>query len=232
MTAKKTKRPFVFINMSMTADGKIATANRAIKTFGSPRDSDHLYELRATADAVMSGARTLDTNPYLLGNGGERFRQLRRKNGLGDHALRIIVSGSGSIDPRAEIFKHRFSPIILLTSKRAAKARLKKLTPLIDDLGQFGEKELDIVAALEWLQEKWQIKRLLCEGGADLNDLLFRADVVDELNLTICPFIFGGSTAPTISEGLGLPKLAEARAYGLSSAKKVGAELFAVFQRK
>jgi riboflavin-specific deaminase-like protein len=232
MTAKKTKRPFVFINMSMTADGKIATANRAIKTFGSPRDSDHLYELRATADAVMSGARTLDTNPYLLGNGGERFRKLRRKNGLSDYASRIIVSGSGSIDPRAEIFKHRFSPIILLTSKRAAKARLKKLTPLIDDLGQFGEKELDIVAALEWLQEKWQIKRLLCEGGADLNDLLFRADVVDELNLTICPFIFGGSTAPTISEGLGLPKLAEARAYGLSSAKKVGAELFAVFQRK
>jgi riboflavin-specific deaminase-like protein len=232
MTAKKQKRPFVFINMAMTADGKIATANRAINTFGSPRDSDHLYELRATADAVMSGARTLDTNPYLLSNGGERFRKLRRKNGLGDYALRIIVSGSASIDPQAVIFKHRFAPIILLTSKRAAKKRLRTLMPLIDDLGQFGEKELDIVAALQWLQQKWHVNRLLCEGGAALNDLLFRADVVDELNVTICPLVFGGRTAPTISEGLGLKKLSEARAYELSSAKQLGDELFAVFRRK
>jgi 2,5-diamino-6-(ribosylamino)-4(3H)-pyrimidinone 5'-phosphate reductase len=232
MTAKKQKRPFVFVNMAMTADGKIATANRAINAFGSPRDGDHLYELRATADAVMSGARTLDTNPYLLSNGGERFRKLRRKNGLGDYALRIIVSGSASIDPQAEIFKHRFAPIILLTSQRAAKARIKKLTPLVDDLGQFGEKEFDIVAALQWLQQKWQVKRLLCEGGAELNDLLFRADVVDELNVTICPYIFGGRTAPTISEGLGLQKLSESRQFEVKSTKQVGEELFTVFRRK
>ncbi len=232
MTAQKQKRPFVFINMAMTADGKIATANRAINTFGSPRDSDHLYELRASADAVMSGARTLDTNPYLLGNGGERFRKLRRKNGLGDYALRIIVSGSASIDPQAEIFKHRFAPIILLTSQRAAKARIKKLAPLVDDLGQFGEKELDIVTALQWLQQKWHVKRLLCEGGAALNDLLFRADVVDEINVTICPFIFGGRMAPTISEGLGLKKLSEARQFEVKSTKQAGEELFTVFRRK
>ena len=232
MTARKNNRPFVSINMAMNADGKIATSNRAITTFGSPRDSDHLYELRATADAVMSGARTIDTNPVLLGNGGEKFRKLRQKNGLGDYALRIIVSGSASIDPAAEIFKHRFAPIILLTTERAAKSRLKKLTPLIDDLGQFGENELDIVAALRWLQEKWQVQRLLCEGGADLNDLLFRADVVDEINLTICPFIFGGRTAPTISAGTGLMALDKARQFELVSHKKIGSELYAVFRRK
>lgn len=232
MDSKKNKRPFVLINMAMTADGKIATANRAITTFGSPRDSDHLYELRATADAVMSGARTIDTNPVLLGNGGQQFRKLRQKNGLGDYALRIIVSGSASIDPAAEIFKHRFAPIILLTTNRAAKSRLKKLTPLIDDLGQFGENELDIVAALRWLSDKWQVQRLLCEGGADLNDLLFRADVVDEINLTICPFIFGGRKAPTISAGTGLMALEQARQFELVSHKKIGSELYVVFRRK
>lgn len=232
MKAKRNKRPFVLINMAMTADGKIATANRAITTFGSQRDSDHLYELRATADAVMSGARTIDTNPVLLGNGGERFRKLRMKNGLGDYALRIIVSGSASIDPGAEIFKHRFAPIILLTKKSAAKAKVKRLLPLVDDIGQFGEKELDIEAALQWLSAKWQVKRLLCEGGADLNDLFFRADCVDEINVTICPFIFGGRTAPTIAEGIGLTKLADARQFELHSMKPVRDELFAVFRRK
>jgi len=229
---RKRKRPFVLINMAMTADGKIATANRALTTFGSPRDSDHLYELRATADAVMSGARTIDTQPVLLGNGGERFRQLRQKNGLGDHALRIIVSGSASIDPSAEIFKHRFAPIILLTTKRAPKSRVKKLAPLVDDLGQFGDREMDIIAALHWLQEKWQVQRLLCEGGAELNDLLFRADVVDELNLTICPFIFSGRTAPTIAAGIGLPSLGKARQFELASMNSTGPELYTVFRRK
>ena len=51
-------RPFVLMNMAMTADGKIATANRVVSSFGSRRDQEHLYELRATADAVMAGART------------------------------------------------------------------------------------------------------------------------------------------------------------------------------
>ena len=36
--------------MAMTADGKIATANRAVSSFGSARDREHLLELRATAD--------------------------------------------------------------------------------------------------------------------------------------------------------------------------------------
>ena len=39
--------PFVLVNMAMTADGKIATANRAVSTFGSQRDHNHLLELRA-----------------------------------------------------------------------------------------------------------------------------------------------------------------------------------------
>jgi riboflavin biosynthesis pyrimidine reductase len=71
---KASKVPFVFINMAMTADGKIATANRAVHSFGSPRDLRHLYELRATADAVMCGARTVEISGSILGSGGEKFR--------------------------------------------------------------------------------------------------------------------------------------------------------------
>ena len=54
--------------MAMTADGKIATANRAVHSFGSQRDLAHLYELRATADAVMCGARTVKISETILGN--------------------------------------------------------------------------------------------------------------------------------------------------------------------
>ena len=53
--------PFVLINVAMTADGKIAPANRHFEPFGGPRDRQHLLELRATADAVMSAPDTIDT---------------------------------------------------------------------------------------------------------------------------------------------------------------------------
>src|SRR5215471_9931423 len=97
----KPKLPFVFINVAMTADGKIATENRAVSSFGSRRDQEHLLELRATADAVMTGARTADLNDVTLGPGPAKYRRARLRRGLTEYNLRIIVSGSGSVDPQA-----------------------------------------------------------------------------------------------------------------------------------
>ena len=225
-------RPFVFINMSMTADGKIATANRAITSFGSKRDLEHLYELRATADAVMSGARTIEQSRAKLGPGGLRFQRLRVKNGLAEYNLRIIVSGSGSIEPRAEIFRHDFSPLIILTTGRVGVKKLAALHQLADDVIVSGRTEIDFPRALRELRRRWKIKRLLCEGGAELNDSLLRAGVVDEIHLTICPKIFGGRTAPTITDGTGVEHLAQAAQFEFTSLKSIGDEMFAVLRAK
>ena len=217
--------------MAMTADGKIATANRAVHTFGSARDLRHLYELRATADAIICGARTVEVSESILGNGGETFRIRRLKNGLADFPLRVIVSGSGTIDPAAKIFQKRFSPIIVLTTERASEKKLKLLRPLAEEVKVFGETEIDFAAALRWLRAKKNVHRLLCEGGGELNDALFRAGLAGEIHLTICPKIFGGRTAPTIADGAGYPKLALAEKFQLSSARNFKGELFTVFSR-
>jgi hypothetical protein len=66
--AKSAKLPFVFSNFAMTADGKIAFAGGEFVPFGSRRDLEHLYELRATADAVMCGARTIETGSAICGS--------------------------------------------------------------------------------------------------------------------------------------------------------------------
>src|SRR5579872_1957119 len=71
--------PFVFVNMAITADGKIATANRAVSSFGSKRDKEHLLELRATADAVMCGAGTVNANPINMGPGPRKYRLMRTR---------------------------------------------------------------------------------------------------------------------------------------------------------
>lgn len=225
-------RPFVLVNMAMTADGKIATANRAVSSFGSARDHAHLLELRATADAVMCGARTADLNAINLGPGPARFRRARVRRGLAEYNLRVVVTGSGSINPRAEVFRHRFSPIIILTTARAGKARRQRLQTLADEVRVCGDHEIDFAAALRWLRRERAVRRLVCEGGGELNDALFRAGLVDELHVTVCPKIFGGRGAPTIADGRGLVTLANAAPLKLHALRRVADELFLVFKRR
>jgi riboflavin-specific deaminase-like protein len=232
LKTQNSKLPFVFVNMAMTADGKIATANRAVHSFGSKKDLAHLYELRATADAVMCGARTVEISQTILGNGGEKFRKLRSKNGLTEFPLRVIVSGSGSIDPAAKIFQKQFSPIIVLTTQRASAEKLAQLRQLADEVNICGKTEIDFPTTLRWLRTRWNVNRLLCEGGGELNDALFRAGLVDEINLTICPKIFGGRTAPTVADGIGFPRLVDTGKFELTSIKRKNGELFTVFSRK
>jgi 5-amino-6-(5-phosphoribosylamino)uracil reductase len=224
-------QPFVLMNMAMTADGKIATANRALSSFGSARDREHLLELRATVDAVLVGARTADSAAINLGPGPARFRRLRVRNRLAEYHLRVIVSGSGSLDPGAEVFKHRFSPVLVLTTGRAAPAKLRQLQAVADEVKVLGRAEINFREAFGWLRGKWGVKRLLCEGGGGLNDALFRAGLVDELHLTICPKIFGGRNAPTIADGSGFRHLTEALSLEIRSFEHIGNEVFAVFRR-
>jgi len=215
----------------MTADGKIATANRAVSSFTSARDHEHLLALRATADAVMAGARTVDSAPINLGPGPARFRRQRLKRGLTEYNLRIVVSRSGSVNPRATVFRHRFSPILVLTTRRATAARLKQLRALADAVKICGRKEINFSAALRWLRKEWRVNRLLCEGGGELNAALFRAGLVDEIHLTISPKLFGGRHAPTIADGRGFNRLANARQFHLRSLRGNNGELFTVFRR-
>ena len=221
-------RPFVLVNMAMSADGKIATAGHRVSTFGSPRDLANLHALRATTDAVMCGARTA-AGDVTLGNGGERYRRLRWRRGLAEFPLRIVVSGSGSLSPQAAVFQERFSPIVVLTTEQANTSKLKALRGVADEVAVFGETELDVVAALRWLRARWHVRRLLCEGGGDLNDALFRAGVVDELHLTICPLVFGGRAAPTMAEGQGQARLEDAFRLRLKSRRRVEDEVFLIF---
>ncbi len=220
----------VSVNMAMTADGKIATANRAVSSFGSPRDKAHLLELRARADAVLCGARTADLNDIHLGPGGKKYRALRLRRGLAEYNLRVLVSRSGTVDPSAAIFKRRFSPIIVLTTSQAAP-RLERLRRVADHVRICGRREINFRAAFAWLCRNYGVRRLHCEGGGELNGELFRQGLVDELHLTVCPRVFGGRNAPTIADGVGVDDLAKAFQLELSSTRRVGDEMFLVYRR-
>ena len=107
-----------------------------------------MMELRATADAILCGARTVEVSGATLGNGGEKYRRQRLKSGLAEFPIRVIVSGGGTMDPKAKIFQQRFSPLIILTTRRATQKKLMQLRMVADEVKIFGETEVNFPAAL------------------------------------------------------------------------------------
>lgn len=222
--------PFVFVNVASTVDGKLAPASRKFVPFGGARDQRLLLELRATADAVMAGARTVDLMPVSLGPGGARYRRLRIRNGLSEYNLRVVVSGGASLNPNAAIFEKRFSSIIVLTSQAAPADKVNRLRERADFLHVSGRVGVDFRRALVWLHREFGVKRLLCEGGGEVNEGLFRAGLVDEVYQTVCPLIFGGRHAPTMVDGDGVQTVARATRLQLKRLQRYGNELFLVYR--
>lgn len=224
------KLPFVYANLAITADGKIAPDTRRFQPFGSARDRKVMMELRSRADAVMAGAATAGAAQVTLGPGGKRYQRLRLENGLSEFNLRVVVSRAASISPKAHLFSIRFSPILLLTTEAAPAEKLRKLRAVVDDVFVSPGETLDLRAALKWLRQKWKVKNLLCEGGGELNAPMFREGLVDELYLTICPLIMGGRNAPTLADGAGIDKLADAKRLILKRTERFGDDLFCVYR--
>ncbi len=120
--------------------------------------------------------------------------------------------------------------MVVLTGARVDPAKLARLRALADHVWSSPGEELDFAAAFGWLRSRFGVGRLVCEGGGGLNDALFRAGVVDEVHLTLCPFVFGGQTAPTIAEGIGFPRLPDAARFSLVSSRRRGDEMFLVYR--
>ncbi|MBM3846733.1 MAG: hypothetical protein FJ405_10685 [Verrucomicrobia bacterium] len=224
-------RPWISLNMAMTADGKIATANRKVSSFGSKNDLKRLFELRAESDAVMSGASTVAETNADLGSGGRVYQRERLRKGLESENLRIVASGRASLDPRSRLFQCKGGQILVLTTAHAPRDRRSALIDAGAILHVSPGKEIDWKSALNWMHSHWKVRRLHCEGGAELNDSLFRKGWIDEIHLTLCPWIVGGRVAPTLSEGKGFPALKDAEAYRYHRIVQKGNEVFLTLRR-
>lgn len=214
-------RPRVAILMAMTADGKIATNDRSFSRFGSPADEARLYSLRTSADAILTGATTINKENATLTSPQSPT-----------HPLRIIASASGSVPLSAPLFQTEGGGIILLTTSRLSPAKRQRYEAHTVGIHQSDGVQIDWPQALDWLARKWGVKQLLCEGGAELNQSLIEEDTVDELFLTVCPYIVGGSSAPAIAGGKGFRSLGDCPEWQLRKSETVESECFLHYHRK
>jgi riboflavin-specific deaminase-like protein len=223
------KRPFVIATFAMTVDGKVTTKNFAPVDFTSRNDKLHLFRQRALADAVLIGHTSLKRDNVRLGI-PEDFRQVRIKRRQSPAPLRVIVSNKGRIDSRLKIFQSTISPILIFSTTRMPKktrAALKRKATL--HLTE--SDELDLAAMLETLRSKYNVRRLACEGGPTLFRALLERGLIDQLNLTIAPYMFGGAKAPTLT-GLSREFLPASVHCSLIHTRTIGDECFLTYRIK
>lgn len=159
---------------------------------GSLLDRRRLEEIRDKTQASIMGANTLRVeNPEMRGTNGT----------LSQDRIRSIITRSGSIPTAGKkLFKHGPKPVIFTAIDNifAVQGKLKGKAQVISlPEGPYG---LSLQAAINFLAEKG-VESLLIEGGAQLNYSALAQGLVDELLLTIMPFISGKHNDPSFADG-------------------------------
>ena len=200
-------RPFVFINVAMTADGKIDTFARKGAAISSQRDKERVDQLRAESDAIMVGGRTLlDEDPKLTVK-SEALRAERVARGLSPNPIKVGIVTRAVLDSHSKFLHEGNAKVVIFTTHQTSKDKLAFLRSQGVDVYTDHHDKVDLKNALATLQELG-VNRLMVEGGATLNFELLRLGLVDEVIAYMAPMIFGGASAPTMVAGSGLERSA------------------------
>lgn len=186
------ERPRVILSFAMTLDGKIATKT-GDSSISSEWDKARVHALRASVDAIMVGSGTvLSDNPRL----DVRYAK-------GKDPLKVVVDGRLIIPENSNLITLFASRLIIGTTKAADSLKAERLRKAGVTLVECGEgPHVDLVKFLSSLH-KLGIRKLMVEGGGELNWYVLKLGIVDEIYATVAPVIVGGTFAKTPVEGEG-----------------------------
>jgi 2,5-diamino-6-(ribosylamino)-4(3H)-pyrimidinone 5'-phosphate reductase len=182
----------VTINAAMTLDGKIATAagDSAISSNG---DLKRVHRLRAGSDAVMVGISTVLADDPML-----TARLVKGKN-----PARIVLDSRGRIPMDSRLLRTASETrTIVAVTAHAPEDAVSRIRQAGAEVIVAGKETVDLKKLFSTLA-KMGFRRLLIEGGGELNWSVLRLGLADELAVTVAPRIAGGRLAPTLVEGDG-----------------------------
>lgn len=194
-------RPYVVVNVAMSADGKLSTRERRQVKISGIQDFTRVDRLKAGSDAVMVGIGTVLADDPSLTVKAEECRQRRISRGADEHPVRVIVDSKARIPADASILNKGTGKRIVAVSRRGDKERVAALENIATVITA-GDDEVDLPQMMDKLGAMG-IQRIMVEGGGTLIAALFAAGLVDEVYTFIGNIIIGGKNAPTLADGDG-----------------------------
>ena len=207
-------RPHIIFSAAITLDGKLSTRTGDSK-LSSNKDKIRVYTLRSKVDAILIGKNTAKIDDPVLS-----VHNTKKKN-----PIRIILDSTATISTNSRILKTCSKiPTIIVVSKKAQKKNLHKLEKFPIQIIVCGKYIVNIKKLLIILKKKG-IKNILVEGGGITNWSFVKENLVDEVIITITPYLVGGITATTLVDGNGFPTIAESIKLRLKNITKMKNEV-------
>jgi 2,5-diamino-6-(ribosylamino)-4(3H)-pyrimidinone 5'-phosphate reductase len=194
-------RPYVVVNVAMSADGKLSTRERRQVRISGKQDFNRVDRLKAGSDAVMVGIGTVLADDPSLTVKSEECRQYRLKKGFPDNPARIVVDSRARIPPGASVLHKGSGLRIVAVSEKADPARVDSLKTSATVISA-GKEEVDLAALMDELGALG-IRRIMVEGGGELIAGMIKAGLVNEICTFIGNMIIAGKDAPTLADGEG-----------------------------
>ena len=212
-------RPHITLSGAITLDGKLATRTGDSK-LSTKRDKIRVYKLRSKVDAIIIGKNTAKIDDPLLS-----IHNIKGKN-----PIRIILDSNGTIDTNSRIIKTCSKiPTIIAVSKKAKPKNLEKLKKFPITVLVCGNDKINIKNLLKILKQK-KIKNVLLEGGGITNWTFVKENLVDDIIITVTPYLVGGNTATTLVDGIGFSKIVGSTRLKLKNIRKVKNEITLHYQ--
>ena len=184
----------------MSIDGKISTRKND-SAISSKLDLVRVHKLRSTVDGIMIGISTvLEDDPML----NVRYSTTRKKN-----PTRIIIDSKARIPLNSRIIdsSSKIQTIIAVTHN-ASSRKIKEIQKKGAQVLVYGNGKVNLRNLFQQL-EKMGLKKIIVEGGGEINWSVLKLGLVNELVVTISPVIIGGRDAKTLVEGKGFTNISD-----------------------
>jgi len=188
---------YVILNAAMSIDGKISTRGND-SSFSSRKDWIRVHKLRSSVDGIVVGISTvLEDNPMLN----------VRYYSKGKDPVRIIIDSKARIPLNSRIIKSsKKIQTIVGTTRNAPIRKINALKKVGVQVLFSGKRKVNIKSLFQQL-ENLGLKRILVEGGGEINWSVLKTGLANELIVTISPVVVGGRNAKTLVEGEGISNI-------------------------
>lgn len=205
-------KPYVILSAAMSIDGKIAT-HTGRSDLSSRKDLIRIHKLRTSVDAILVGKNTVNVdNPSLT------VRRVKGRN-----PMRIILDPKACISLDSKIARtSKTVPTMIIVSDLASSKRAALLAMKGMQVIRCGKQKISLKRLLSILAKKG-IKKILVEGGGTTNWHFLEERLVDEILVTITPYIVGGKESTSLVEGHGFSNMSHS--FRLKQIKRIGNEI-------